>query len=177
MIDRLRPRLRWLMMACCWSLMFLLLTSCYVHPLRVTSSVSPEPRVGQVVNYHIELSTLSGKVPNTTLTITLPSGVELVSGNLYWHGDLTTDQTVTKDLAIRVTSPGEWIVKAYADTDMGSSIGHTYLSANQALYITSSTDSAEVVDALKKTPTPCGPDIGCGTPLKPITPTTTLPKP
>src|SRR5512139_3909194 len=112
--------LRRLMMTGLWGLLLVLLASCYVHPLRVTSSISPEPVVGQVVNYHIELSTPSGQVPNTTLTITLPSGIELVSGNLHWHGDLTTDQTVTKDLAIRVTSPGEWIVRVYADTDMGT---------------------------------------------------------
>ena len=175
MFDRLRPRLRWLMMASAFCLTLLSLAACYVHPLRVTSSISPEPRVGQVVNYHIELSTPSGQVPNTTLTITLPSGVELVSGDLNWHGDLTSDQKVTKDLTIRVTSPGEWIVKAYADTDMGSGKGHTYLSASQDLYITSSMDSAQVVDALQKTPIPCR-DASCRTPVIviPITPSPTV---
>ncbi len=107
---RFSPRRLWL--ASLLILMLMSLTACYVHPLRVTSSISPEPLVGRAVNYHVEVSTPSGVVPNTTLTITLPSGVELIAGDLYWHGDLTENQKVTKDLTIRVTTPGEWVVKA-----------------------------------------------------------------
>jgi uncharacterized repeat protein (TIGR01451 family) len=173
MSDRRRPRLRWLIRASAFGLLLLLLTSCERKILTLTSSISPEPIVGQTVSYHVELSATGTPVPNVTLTITLPSGIELIQGDLSWHGDLTKDEKIVKDLTIRVTTPGEWIVKAYADTDMGPGAGRTYLSFTQALYITSSTNSAEVVDALKKTPTPCGPDIGCGTPLKPITHTVT----
>ncbi len=51
-------------------------------PLDVRVSISPAPIVGQEVAWHIEMVSL-GKVflPNTTLSVTLPAGVELVSGD------------------------------------------------------------------------------------------------
>ena len=170
MSNLIRLTLHRLWLAGGLGLMLAFLTSCYVPPLRVISSISPEPLVGRAVNYHVEVSSPSGGAPNTTLTITLPSGIELIAGDLAWQGNIAKDQAVVKDLIIQVTTPGDWIVTAYVDTDMGAKIGHTYLSASQSLYITSSSDSAEVVDALQKTPTPC---YGkCLTPVMaiPITP-------
>jgi hypothetical protein len=177
MSDRLQPRLRWLMVASAFGLMLLLLTSCEGKILTVTSSISPEPLVGQAVNYHVEVSATRWQVPHVALTITLPSGVELIEGDLSWRGDLAQDEKVIKDLTIRVITPGEWIVKAYADTDMGTGSGHTYLGFTQSLYITSSTDSAEVVDARQKTPTPCASYLDCGGPPGPASPTAALRKP
>jgi hypothetical protein len=174
MFNRIRLSSRCLWSAIAFGLTLLLLTSCEKKLLYLTSSISPEPIVGRTVNYHVEVRSSGAPVPNVTLTITLPSGVELVHGDLFWHGDLAKDEKIVKDLMIRVTTPGEWVVKAYADTDLGPGNGRTYLSFTQALYITSSANSAEVVDALKKTPTPCGPDIGCGIPLAPISRTPTL---
>ncbi|HEY4722084.1 MAG TPA: hypothetical protein VII92_09575 [Anaerolineae bacterium] len=174
MFNQILFSLRALWVASALGLMLLLLTSCEVKVLRLTSSISPEPLVGRAVNYHVEVlaqgSETGSPVPNVTLTITLPSGVELIKGDLSWHGDIVKGEKITKDLTIRVTTPGEWVVKAHADTDMGSGPGHTYLSFTQALYITSSADSAEVVDALKKTPTPCGPNLDCGAPPPTVTP-------
>lgn len=168
MFNLIRLLPRGLRIAGMFGLMLLLLTACERKVLTLTSSISPEPIVGRIVNYHVEMSSTGTPVPNVTLTITLPSGIELIQGDLSWHGDLAKDEKIIRDLTIRVTTPGEWIVKADAGTNMGPGAGRTYLSFTQALYITSSADSAEVVDALQKTPTPCGPDIGCGTHLAPI---------
>ena len=43
-------------------------------------SITPEPIVGREVTLHIELESHGTAAPNTVLTITLPSGVELVNG-------------------------------------------------------------------------------------------------
>jgi hypothetical protein len=167
--EQIRLSPRWLWFAGVFSLLFLLITSCRGQELSVTSSISPEPLVGQTVNYHIKMSSVIA-LPNATLTITLPSGITLIEGDLSWHGDLAEDQEVTKDLAIRVTSAGEWVVTAYAVSDMGKGdVSRQRVTATQSLYITSSANSAEVVDALQKTPTPCGPDVSCGRRPIPIT--------
>ena len=180
-MNQNRFSLRGLWVVRALGLMLLLLTSCEGKILKVTSSISPEPIVGRAVNYHVEVlaqgQTTGSPVPNVTLTITLPSGVQLIEGDLSWHGDIVKGEKITKDLTIRVTTPGEWVVKAYADTDMGSGPGHTYLSFTQALYITSSADSAEVVDALQKTPTPCGADLDCGRPPLLASPTAATTRP
>lgn len=177
MCGQIRLSSRWCWIAGVFCLMLLLLTACERKILNLTSSISPEPLVGRTVNYHVEMSSTGTPVPNVTLTITLPAGVELIQGDLFWHGDLAKDEKIIKDLTIRVMTPGEWVVKAYADTDMGPEAGNTYLSFTQALYITSSTDSAEVVDALKKTPTPCGPDLDCGRRPIPVTSTSITAQP
>jgi hypothetical protein len=49
-------------------------------PLQVRASISPAPIVGQAVTWHIEMVSMGPELPNTTLTVTLPAEVELVSG-------------------------------------------------------------------------------------------------
>jgi hypothetical protein len=120
-------------------------------PLEVTAAVTPEPIVGQEVTWHIEMKSLGNlPLPNTTLSVTLPVEVELVSGPADWHGDIPSSGVVSVDLLIRVTTPGEWPIHAYAYADLGS--GNVY-GGSKLLYLVSSIDSAIVVEDLQ-TPTP-----------------------
>src|SRR5262245_25692813 len=50
-------------------------------PLTVRASISPAPIVGQEVTWHIEMSSLGPELPNTTLYLTIPNGVELTQGD------------------------------------------------------------------------------------------------
>ena len=121
-------------------------------PMSIAMSITPEPIVGREVNLHIEISTVSA-APNTVLTVTLSSGVELVSGDLHWQGKLEPGQSVGIDLTIRVMTEGEWPVSAYAfspDTP-GSRFG---VGAGKALYIQSSVNSAEVIEDINRETTP-----------------------
>jgi hypothetical protein len=106
MINRIRLLPRWLWIASACGVMLLLLTSCERKMLNLTSSISPEPIVGRTVNYHVEVLSPGAPVPNVTLTITLPSGIELVQGDLFWHGDLAKDEKIVKDLTVRVITLG-----------------------------------------------------------------------
>ena len=112
-------------------------------PLKVRASITPEPIVGRDVTWHIEMVSTGPEFPNTTLRIELPEGVELVSGDPNWQGDIPAGGTVAVDLVIRVTTPGEWKVYAVA-----SAIHDPYNSSTgwKGLYITSSDTSAEVVE-------------------------------
>ena len=157
-------------------LWFVLLSACSrgpSSPMKIKMSISPEPMVGRDVNLHIEIISKS-PAPNTVLTVTLTSGVELVSGDLNWQGDIEANQTVGVDLVIRVKAEGEWPISAYAfssDTP-GSRFG---FGALKALYIRSSINSAEVIEDVNRETTPI-PVIqyGPGTP-RPSTPEATAP--
>jgi hypothetical protein len=133
-------------------------------------SISPEPIVGREVNLYIELMSNSIPAPNTVLTVTLPSGVELVTGGLNWRGDLAAGQPVEVDLTLRVTTAGEWPISAFAFSSVtpGSPYG---FGAGKSLYVRSSINSAEVIEADKreKTPPPVmsGPELLQSTPVEP----------
>jgi len=121
-------------------------------PMGMTMSIAPEPIVGRDVNLHIEISSVTS-APNTVLTVSLPTGVELVSGDLHWQGDLVADQPVSIDVLIRVVVEGEWPIDAYAfssDTP-GSRFG---VGAGKGLYIRSYADFAEVIEDVNREKTP-----------------------
>ena len=117
---------------------------------------------------------------NTILSVTLPSGVELISGDLNWEGNLAANETKAVELSIRVTASGEWPIymHAFSHDTPGSKTGY---GDSQTLYVRSSTDSAEVIDdvAYRLTHRPCSPDITCGTDIPgtliPITSTSVYP--
>jgi hypothetical protein len=120
--------------------------------MSVKASISPEPIVGQVVVLHIELSTKT-YAPNTTLTVTLYDGIELVNGDLTWLGDLSVDQPVTIDTTIRVIKEGEWPINIYAfsSNKPESEVG---FGTHKILYLNSSLSSANVIEDIARTSTP-----------------------
>jgi hypothetical protein len=122
-------------------------------PMKVSASISPAPVVGQVVTLHIEIESTDGRaMPNTTLAITLPSGVEAVSGGLTWAGDIAQDEKASMDVSIQVTAEGEWAIYVYAFSHAapGSEYG---FGDSKTLYVRSSPGSAEVVEDINRTPT------------------------
>lgn len=50
---------------------FLLLTACSrpTSPMKITTTISPEPVVGQDANLRVEITTKGVRAPNTTVTI------------------------------------------------------------------------------------------------------------
>ena len=172
--------LRWLGVYGVFILTLLSLASC-IPPsppstgMSVTASISPAPIVGRDVNYHVEVTTSVWDLPSVTLTITLPAGVELVQGDLHWQGSLAKGQTVTKDLTIRVTTPGTWVIGAFTYAQPDLQDRNFYFFPHKRLYIQSSADSAQVIDdTVMENKAPCGADLDCGSP--PAPPATARPK-
>jgi hypothetical protein len=93
------------------------------------------------------MTSIGPQLPNTTLKVTLPTGVELISGDAKWRGEIPANGTVMVDLIIRVTTAGEWVVDVYAFSELSSSSG---VGGGKTLYITSSTETAEVVEDIHR---------------------------
>ncbi|HNB52008.1 MAG TPA: hypothetical protein PK530_08705 [Anaerolineales bacterium] len=136
-------------------LILLCLTACLAIPIKVETSISPEPKVGEIVNLHIEVESKGQPAPYTVMTTTLSPGVELVEGNLIWEGELAADQPFTQDLKIRVIQEGEWFVSTYAFGSKSPDYRIGYGDV-QTLLIQSSKDEATVInwEDREKTPIP-----------------------
>ncbi len=76
------------------------------HPVITEAYISPDPIVGEIVTLHIEV--MSGKdEPDVTIAALLPNEINLVEGDLQWHGSLTANQPQVHELSICVLRPGE----------------------------------------------------------------------
>jgi DNA-binding transcriptional ArsR family regulator len=61
-------------------------------------------------------SNINKILPNVTAGIILPDGIELVSGNINWSGDIPANGSVKLNVVIKAAKKGEWVVKAYVKT-------------------------------------------------------------
>jgi hypothetical protein len=103
------------------------------------------------VTWHIEIYSTGPEYQDTTLIVELPEGVELVSGDPNWKGTVPAGGTVPLELVIRVTTPGEWKVSAIASSIIGPG---SNAAGWKTLYITSTENSAEVVEDINWVGTP-----------------------
>jgi len=111
------------------------------------ASISPEPIVGRVVTLHIELISTRDE-PDTTLEVTLPGGVELVTGELVWQGALAANEPKAFDLSIRVTAEGEWPIIIHTHSRLSPT---SVYSDDETLHIQSTSDSAQVIPSSEYT--------------------------
>jgi DNA-binding transcriptional ArsR family regulator len=51
---------------------------------------------------------------NVTAGVILPNGIELVSGNMNWSGDIPPNGTIRLNAIIKATKSGDFVIKAYA---------------------------------------------------------------
>ena len=98
----------------------LLVSSCMpsLRPLNITNvTVSPKPKVGQIVTLEIEL-TADDDQPDVRVTVdTLEAHgnkVHLVGGNANWQGALTANQPQTFQVSVCVVEEGSWPVEIFA---------------------------------------------------------------
>jgi hypothetical protein len=110
-------------------------------PLKVKAKIYPAPLVGKEATLHIEMLAEGCDLPNTTLTVELSEGINLVAGGTIWQGDLSADKTIPFDLIIKVREAGEWSIYAYAYSDLGNRNG---FGDGKKLYVTSAFNSAKV---------------------------------
>ncbi len=131
------------------ALLAFMLASCQAgapsSPLSVSATVSPLPIVGQVVTWRIEVRARGGDMPQTKLKLSLPIGVELITGQTEYLLDVVKDQPYVVEVSIRVTAAGEWPIVAYATwpSDPNSQGG---FGGIKRLYLVSDSTSAKVIE-------------------------------
>jgi hypothetical protein len=129
----------------CITIIFILLTACAAptrHPVITEAYIKPDPVVGEVVTLHIEV--LSGKdAADVTIAALLPDEINLVAGDLEWHGSVKANQPQTHEMSICVLRPGEnWQIYVGVSSQLSEtgSIGDS-----EILNVKSTTDSASVI--------------------------------
>jgi hypothetical protein len=80
-------------------------------PIGVNLSISNAPALNETAELTCTL-TSSIDTPNTTAQIMLPEGLELVSGNLSWHGDIPPDGEESFSVVIKSVKTGNWTIEA-----------------------------------------------------------------
>lgn len=84
-------------------------------PLRISNvSVSPEPKVGQVVTLSIEIMSTEDE-PDVVLTIdaleSAGNKIHVVSGETWWQGPLVANQSQSFQLSVCATEEGTWPIQ------------------------------------------------------------------
>ena len=82
-------------------------------PMEVNLSLSYVPALNKTAELTCTI-TSSIDAPNTTAQITLPAGLELVSGNLSWHGDIVANGQESFSVVIESVEIGNWTIEASA---------------------------------------------------------------
>ncbi|MEN4011366.1 MAG: hypothetical protein ROW48_04990 [Bellilinea sp.] len=114
-------------------------------PLSVSAAVSPSPLVDQVVTWRIEVQARGRDMPQTKLELSLPPSVELVAGQSEYLLDVAKDEPSVVEVAIRVTTAGEWPIDAYATWPADpKSVG--FFGGSKRLYLVSDSTSAKVIE-------------------------------
>jgi hypothetical protein len=149
-------------------LLFLAACSQSSSPFILRVTITSEPKVGAVIDYHASLKIVGRDLPNTTVRVEIHEAVEVVDGDPQWKGDLTEGETIEMDLKLRVLQPGEWEIQTRAESKPNPESSLTFGSLNRVLII-SHYDSGQIIhyDELKETEMPCGADLNCGSPPAP----------
>ena len=88
--------------------------SCNLHsPIYINLSISKTPLVNESADLTCNVSSIMD-APNTTAIISLPEGVELVSGELNGRWDLKANDPVHLNATIRFSKAGDFQIKAAA---------------------------------------------------------------
>lgn len=148
----------------------LLITACSqsTSPFILQVSITSEPIVGALLDYHASLRIVGRDMPNTTIEIEMPQSVTLVEGISEWKGDLVVGETIELDLKLRVKEPGQWLIITQVLAQPNPETSATFGTSNRVLLI-SGFDQGQIVDDahVRQTGEPCGPDLSCGSPPAP----------
>lgn len=117
--------------------------------LSLESSLSGKPGIERTANLSLRV-TSSQDAPNTAVSISLPEGIELVSGKLSQTIDLSANRPSFLIAEIRATRPGNFTIEAVATSNGSVNGSHKNESvsaaATEALYLSEEELYAEFAD-------------------------------
>lgn len=98
-------------------------------PIKIELSLSKIPNIGETVEIYATISSVRD-IENTSARITLPSGIQFVSGNLTWEGDVIADTPIVFTAKIKVLEDGNWIIKG---EESSGAVSLLYLSVKDGI--------------------------------------------
>lgn len=69
------------------------------------------PQLGQIATLNFE-ATPHKNASNTTITIILPDGIEVIEGHTYWHGKLSANEKINFSLKVKAVKSGKFTIRA-----------------------------------------------------------------
>lgn len=74
-----------------------------------TLTIDKAPALNQTAELTLTISAVRN-FSNISARIILPEGLEFLSGNLYWHGELKKNQTQSIHAKVRAIKTGKWTI-------------------------------------------------------------------
>lgn len=126
-------------------------------PMEVEFNVEGEPIVGALVDIVVTISTRE-VAENIDFSLSLSSGLELVSGSPTWQGELKDGESISLPFTVKIHEVGDWPLAAYAFNaySEGSDAG---FGGGETIYFISRQDSGEVVLKSNYKGTPSSPAL------------------
>ena len=78
-------------------------------PMEVLLTLDGTPSVNSVVQLNLSAKALTN-APNTSMQILLPEGVQLVSGEIAWQGDIPENNTVNLSCSVKAVREGSFTI-------------------------------------------------------------------
>jgi len=90
-------------------------------------AVTGEPVLNQEVEILFSVNPVL-EAPNTSITLYLPEGIELVQGDSSWEGDIGKDELVQVRITVKPIQEGQWVMWFYVESVFSSrrKEHHTY---------------------------------------------------
>jgi hypothetical protein len=82
-------------------------------------AVTGEPVLNQEVKMLFTVNPVL-EAPNTSITLYLPEGIELVQGDSNWKGDIKKDELVQVRITVKPIQEGQWIMWFYVESVFSS---------------------------------------------------------
>lgn len=82
-------------------------------------AVTGEPILDQEVEVLFSVKPVL-EAPNTSITLYLPEGIELVQGDSSWEGDIKKDELVQVRITVKPIQEGQWIMWFYVESVFSS---------------------------------------------------------
>jgi len=106
--------------------------TCIKPPMRTklykgNFSVSATPILNSIVELYFNLESIDD-VPNTSIKLFLPEGIELVSGNLIWSDDIKKGEKSKHKVSIKVVKEGEWQIRAWVENEKFSGFNRAFFA-------------------------------------------------
>jgi hypothetical protein len=111
-------------------------------PLKITDvTAKPDPVVGKVITLEVEIQS-SEDEEDVILQIVPPDAVQLMDGDLTWHGSLRAGEPVQHGVSLCVLYPGDWRIYVGAYSMIGD---ETKYADSDTVHFISTSEAGQAV--------------------------------